>query len=104
MGLAKIKKGDKVRISAGKSKGEVGEVLSVGDDRVIVLGMNLVTRHVKSNPQKNIDGGRIKQEASIHISNVQLWHTNDSVAVKVGVKTVNGKRQRMNKKTQEVIS
>ena len=67
----KIKKGDTVRVIAGKDKGKEGKVLSVDvkKNRVIVEGVNIVTKHVK--PRKAGEaGGRIQQEAPIHVSNV----------------------------------
>lgn len=67
-----VKKGDSVRVLAGNSKGKEGKVLVVypSDDRVIVEGVNMHIRHVKPS-QLYPNGGRIDQEMSIHISNVQ---------------------------------
>ena len=68
-----IKKGDTVFVNAGNDKGKTGKVLEVlrEKDRVIVEGINVVSKHTKPNA-KNPQGGIIKQEAGIHISNVQL--------------------------------
>ncbi len=70
----KIKKGDKVVVIAGKSKGKEGRVLRVIADkgRVLVEGAQMIKKHVKPNPQQNIAGGILEQEATIHISNVML--------------------------------
>ena len=69
-----IKKGDTVKVIAGKDKGAQGKVISVlrEDDRVIVEGVNLVKRHVKSVQQTGTTGGIITAEAPIHVSNVML--------------------------------
>lgn len=67
----KIRKGDQVVITTGKSKGTVGEVLSVlrTSERVVVKGANIVTRHQKPS-QLHPKGGLIRKEASLHVSNV----------------------------------
>ena len=68
-----IKKGDTVYVNAGNDKGKSGKVLEVirEKDRVVVEGINMVSKHTKPNP-KAPQGGIVKQEASIHISNVNL--------------------------------
>ncbi len=70
----KIKKGDQVIVIAGKSKDHKGRVLRVIADkgRVLVEGAQMIKKHVKPNPAKNIAGGILEQEATIHISNVML--------------------------------
>ena len=69
--MAKIRKGDEVVVRAGKDKGKRGTVLTVSsDDRVVVEGINLVKRHTKPNPQRNVGGGIIEKEMPIHISNL----------------------------------
>ena len=69
-----IRKNDQVIVRAGKDRGKKGRVLSVVPDknRVIVEGVNLIKRHTRPNPQRNIKGGIVKREASLHASNVQL--------------------------------
>ena len=68
-----IKKGDTVYVNAGNDKGKNGKVLEVlrDKDRVLVEGINLVSKHTKPNPQQP-QGGIVKKEAPIHISNVNL--------------------------------
>jgi large subunit ribosomal protein L24 len=68
-----IKKGDTVFVNTGEYKGQKGRVLEVNrkTDRVIVEGINMISKHTKPNA-KNPDGGIIKQEAPIHISNLML--------------------------------
>ena len=98
-----IKKGDTVYVNAGNDKGKTGKVLEVlrDKDRVIVEGVNMVSKHTKPNP-KAPQGGIIKQEAGIHISNVQLVDANGK-ATKVAHKEVDGKKVRIAKTTGEEI-
>jgi large subunit ribosomal protein L24 len=98
-----IKKGDTVYVNAGNDKGKTGKVLEVlrDKDRVIVEGINMVSKHTKPNP-KAPQGGIIKQEAGIHISNVNLVDANGK-ATKVAHKEVEGKKVRIAKTTGEEI-
>ena len=98
-----IKKGDVVLVNAGNDKGKTGKVLEVlrDKDRVIVEGVNMVSKHTKPNSQ-NPQGGIVKQEAGIHISNVQLMDSS-AKPVKVGYKTVDGKKVRYAKKSGEEV-
>ena len=70
----KIKRNDKVEVIAGKDKGKQGRVLRViaEKDRLLVEGIMMVKKHMKPNPQKNIQGGIAEQESTIHVSNVML--------------------------------
>jgi large subunit ribosomal protein L24 len=70
----KIKRNDRVEVIAGKDKGKQGRVLRVIADknRVLVEHVMMVKKHMKPNPQKNIQGGIAEQESAIHISNVML--------------------------------
>ncbi|MBQ9184823.1 MAG: 50S ribosomal protein L24 [Bacteroidales bacterium] len=99
-----VKKGDTVFVNAGNDKGKTGKVLSVlrDEDRVIVEGVNIVSKHTKPNA-KAPQGGIIKQEASIHISNVQLLDPVKNVPTRVGHKVVDGKKIRYAKKSGEEI-
>jgi len=94
-----------VQVIAGESKGETGKVLRVYPDknRAVVEGVNVVTKHQKpsaSNPQ----GGLLKEEASIHISNLMVVDPKSGEATRVG-RRVNeeGKIERFAKKSGEVI-
>ena len=106
----RIKRGDRVVIITGKDKGAEGKVLLVDrkHQRVIVEGKNMVTRHQKKN-QKNPQGGLMKKEAPIHVSNVMLMHNGQPTRVgfKVERKEVNGRmvnvKYRVSKKTGEII-
>lgn len=99
----RIKKGDTVQIITGKDKGTKGEILSVDrkERRVIVKGVNVVTRHQK--PSMNNPGGLIKKEKSIHASNVMLIDSSDDKPTRVGMKMVDGKKVRFSKRTDSVI-
>ncbi len=98
-----IKKGDTVYVTTGKSKNKTGKVLEVLRDknRVIVEGLNMVSKSTKPNP-KNPQGGIIKQEAGIHISNVSLVDANGK-PTKIAHKVVDGKKVRIAKTTGEEI-
>ena len=104
-----IKKGDMVFVNAGNDKGRTGKVLEVlrDEDRVIVEGVNMISRHTKPNA-KAPQGGIIKREAPIHISNVNLLDPEQSTAAKpvptrVGHKIENGKKIRYSKKSGKEI-
>ena len=98
-----IKKGDTVYVNAGNDKGKTGKVLEVlrDKDRVIVEGVNMVSKHTKPNP-KAPQGGIVKQEAGIHISNVNLVD-NAGKPTRVAHKEVDGKKVRIAKTTGEEI-
>lgn len=106
--MKRIRTGDEVIITAGKSKGHVGKVLRVIDDSVVVEGGNLIKKHVKSNPQKPENkGGIITREAPLHVSNVALYNPVTKKADKVGFKYLeNGgvsKKVRYFKSNDEII-
>lgn len=100
----KVKKGDTVKVISGENKGQQGKVLEVILDsrKVIVERVNLVSKHTKPNA-KNTQGGIVKQEAPIHISNVMLVDPSSGKATRVGRKSVDGKLVRYAKKSGEVI-
>ena len=99
-----IKKGDTVYVNAGNDKGKTGKVLSVdiAKDRAIVEGVNMVSKHTKPN-SKQPQGGIVKQEAGIHVSNLQLIDPQSGKPTRVGHKTVDGKKIRYAKKSGEEI-
>ncbi|QNM84234.1 50S ribosomal protein L24 [Polaribacter pectinis] len=96
----KIKSGDTVKVIAGDHKGSEGKVLQIikDKDRVLVEGVNLVSKHTKPSAQ-NPQGGIVKKEASLHISNVLL--VEDGVAVRVGYKVDGDTKTRVSKKTKK---
>jgi large subunit ribosomal protein L24 len=99
-----IKKGDTVKAIAGNSKGQQGKVLSIDrkKSRALVEGLNIISKHTKPNAT-NTQGGIVKQEASIHISNLMLVDSK-GIATKVGRKVnEDNKIVRYSKKSGEVI-
>ncbi len=105
MATTKIKKGDTVKVIAGKDKGKEGKVLSVVDGkRVIVEGVNQITKHAKAS-QDNPKGGIVHREAPVDMSNVMYVHKGK--ATRVGFKFVDGKdgqtKVRFAKSTGDVI-
>ena len=100
-----IKKDDTVIVLAGEDKGKKGKVLKVLVDknRAIVEGINIVSKSAKPSA-KNPQGGIVKQEASIHISNLSLIDPKSGKATRVAVKkTEDGKKVRIAKKSGEEI-
>ncbi len=101
---AKIKKGDKVVVLAGRDKGRSGEVLQVLPklDRAIVRGVNLVKRHQRQTPRQ--EGGILSKEATIHLSNLALADPKDGKPSRVGFKILDdGRKVRVAKHSGEVI-
>lgn len=98
----KIKKGDTVKVITGKDKDKEGKVLSVDmkNHKVLVEGVNMVTKHTKPSAQ-NQQGGIVNKEAPIDISNVM--YSVKGEAVRVGFAVKDGKKVRINKKTGEAI-
>ena len=85
---ARIKKGDKVVVIAGRDKGRTGEVIEMrrNDGRALVRGINVVKRHQRQSASQ--DGGIISKEASIHMSNIALADPKDGKPTRVGFKIV----------------
>ncbi|MGX5734174.1 50S ribosomal protein L24 [Bosea thiooxidans] len=101
---AKIKKGDKVVVLAGRDKGKSGEVLQVlpKDGRAVVRGVNLVKRHTKQSPQS--EGGIISKEATIDLSNIAIADPKDGKATRVGFKVLDdGRKVRFAKRSGDLI-
>ena len=101
----KIKKNDTVIVLTGEDKGKTGKVLKVLKDeqRAIVEGINMVNKSTKPNA-KNPQGGFVKQEASIHISNISLIGPKSGKATRVAIqKNEDGKKVRIAKKSGEEI-
>ena len=100
----KIRKGDKVIVTTGKSKGTVGEVLKVlpEERRALVRGVNILKRHTK--PTQNSAGGIIEKEGTINISNIAFYDEKNKRATKIGYKILeDGRKVRFSKLTGEVI-
>ncbi|WP_049621814.1 50S ribosomal protein L24 [Frateuria defendens] len=102
--MNRIRKGDQVLVITGKNKGQHGDVLRVEGERVFVSNVNLIKRHTKPNPQANQAGGIVEREASIHISNVQLFNPASGKGERVGFKTLeDGRKVRVYRSSGEVV-
>jgi large subunit ribosomal protein L24 len=101
---AKIKKGDRVIVLAGKDKGRQGQVIKVlpKDERVVVAGVNMVKRHTRPT-QGDPQGGIKNKEAALHISNVAFVDPKSGEPTRVGFRIEDGKKVRVAKKSGEVI-
>ena len=101
---ARIKKGDKVVVLTGRDKGRSGEVIQVmpKDERALIRGVNMVTRHQKQTAAQ--EGGLIRKEAPIHLSNIALADPTDGKPTRVGFKTLSdGRKVRFAKRSGETI-
>ena len=104
----RIRKNDTVKVITGKDKGKSGRVLEVNRDtgRVLIEGVNLVKRHTRPNPAKQIKGGIAEREASVHVSNVMIL-TSGGVPTRIGVRVegegASATRTRVARKTGEVL-
>ncbi len=100
----KIKSGDIVRVIAGDHKGSEGKVLKVDREKnkAIVEGVNMVSKHTKPSA-KNPQGGIVKKEAPIHVSNLSLIDPKSKEATKVGFKQEGDKKVRFSKKSNQVL-
>ena len=98
-----IKTGDLVEVIAGKDKGQTGRVTRVdrSRDRVVVAGVNLVTRNQK--PNQITEGGRFSKEASLHVSNVRLYSEADERGFRVGYR-YQGSDQQLYATRQEAVA
>ena len=101
---AKLRKGDKVYILAGKDKGKEGEITQIiGNDKAIVQGLNIVKKHKK--PSQEDEGGIVEQEKPIHKSNLMLIDPKSKKPTKVGFKlNKKGSYNRYAKKTGDLIN
>ena len=101
---AKIKKGDKVVVISGRDKGRNGEVVRVlpREDRALVRGINMVKRHQKQSMKE--EGGIIRKEATIHLSNIAIADPKDGKPTRVGFKILDdGRKVRFAKRSGDLI-
>ena len=101
-----VRKNDTVAVTTGKDNGKRGRVLRVLPEkgRVVVEGVNLIKRHTKANPQKQVKGGIVEREAAIHASNVMLVDPDSSKPTRVGRKTLENKtRVRVARRSGSVL-
>jgi large subunit ribosomal protein L24 len=104
--MNKIRKGDKVILNTGKDRGKQGVVLSVvKTGHVLVEGLNMVKKHTRPNPAKNIQGGIVSKEMPLNISNVSLLNSLTQKADRVGIKKLeDGKKIRVFKSNNEAVN
>ena len=100
----KIKTGDIVRVIAGDHKGEEGKVVKVDREKnkAIVEGVNMVSKHTKPSA-KNPQGGIVKKEAAIQISNISLIDPKTKETTRVGIRVEGDKKVRFSKKSNQVL-
>ena len=101
-----IRKNDQVMVRAGKDRGKKGRVLSVvrATNRVVVEGVNMIKRHTRPNPQKNIKGGIVEREAAIHVSNVAIADPENSKPSRMGAtRLADGRKVRVSRKSGAVV-
>lgn len=109
MGTIKIRKGDTVKVIAGRDKGKTGRVLEVLNEkeRVLVEGVMMMKRHTKANPSKQIKGGIAEKEATVHVSNVMIVGANGKptrVGYKMEGEGASARKVRVARKTGEVLA
>jgi large subunit ribosomal protein L24 len=100
-----IRKNDNVVVITGKDRGKRGRVLKViaEKNRLVVEGVNIIKRHTKPNPQRQIKGGVVEREAPLHASNVQLVCPECGKATRVGRKMVGDRKVRICRKCEGVV-
>jgi large subunit ribosomal protein L24 len=101
-----IRRNDTVVVTTGKDSGKRGRVLKVLPvrNRLIVEGVNIIKRHTRPNPQRNVKGGIVEREASLHASNVQLVCPECQAMTRVGHRILNdGRKIRICRKCEGVV-
>ncbi len=91
----KIKKGDTVEVISGKDAGTRGRVLVIdrSRERLVIEGVNMIKRHTRPNPQKNVQGGIVEREAPIHVSNVMVVSPDSGQRSRVGFRILDDGRK-----------
>ncbi len=85
--MRKLRREDEVIVIAGRDKGTRGTITRmVGDDKIIVAGVNMVKRHTRPNPNQGQPGGIVEKEAPLHISNVAIFNPDTGAADRVGIR------------------
>ena len=100
-----IRKNDQVVVRAGKDRGKKGRVLSVvrATNRVVVEGVNMIKRHTRPNPQRNIKGGIVEREGALHASNVQLVCPDCGKITRIGHQVRGDRKVRVCRKCEGVV-
>ena len=103
--MNQIRRGDEVVVLTGKDRGRRGVVLSrVGDERVVVEGVNRAKKHVRPNPLKGEVGGIVEKEMPLHISNVALFNPAVQKGDRVGIRVLeDGRKVRFFKSNGELV-
>ncbi|MBT8148886.1 MAG: 50S ribosomal protein L24 [Pseudomonadales bacterium] len=102
--MKKIKSEDEVIVIAGKDKGKRGKVRAlVGDNKVLVSGVNMMKRHTKPNPQAGVAGGIVEKEAPLQISNIAIFNPATNKADRVGIRKDGDKNVRFFKSNNELV-
>jgi len=105
-GQSSIKKNDNVLVIAGRDRGKRGRVLSVvpGKSGLIVEGVNMIKRHTKPNPQKNVKGGIVERETTLHVAKVQIVCPQCGAATRIGHQLLeDGRKVRVCRKCKGVL-
>ncbi len=85
--MRKLRRDDEVIVIAGRDKGTRGTISRmVGDDRVIVAGVNMIKRHTRPNPNLGQAGGIVEKEAPLHVSNVAIFNPDTGAPDRVGIR------------------
>jgi large subunit ribosomal protein L24 len=103
---APIRKNDDVIVTTGRDAGKRGRVLKVlpAKNRLVVEGVNIVKRHTRPNPQRNVKGGIVEREASLHASNVQLVCPECGERTRIGRQVLaDGRKVRVCRKCEGVV-
>ena len=100
-----VRRNDTVAVTAGRDRGKRGRVLKVmpATNRLIVEGVNLIKRHTRPNPQRNIKGGIVEREGPLHASNVQIICPECSKRTRIGHRVQGDRRVRMCRKCGGVV-
>src|SRR5690625_2551916 len=101
--MRKIKKGDEVIVLAGRDKNRRGTVLSVKGDRVVVEGVNIAKKHVRSDPMSGERGGILDKAMPLHISSVALFNRETDKGDRAGFQDVVGRKVRVFRCTGKVV-
>jgi large subunit ribosomal protein L24 len=103
--MQKIKKGDDVIVITGRDKGKRGKVQAVVGDRIAIDGINIIKKHQKPIPSKNIEGGIIEKPAFLHVSNVAVLNPTTNAQDRIGFRLLeDGVKVRIYKSTKEVVA
>jgi large subunit ribosomal protein L24 len=103
--MQRIRKGDEIVVITGRDKGKRGTVLRrVGDEHLVVEGINRVKKHQRPNPMKGVTGGIVDKDMPIHVSNIALFNPATQKADRIGVKALaDGRKVRVFKSNGEQV-